>query len=102
MVVLQAESGWFGKRCKKINHSTSALSFLVPSFINAALSEEDGIVQIAVDNSRHILYILTEKGSIEVYDLGIKGDSFNKITKISQSTLVNQAVNIVKLVNTLI
>jgi nuclear pore complex protein Nup155 len=95
-IVYQAESGWFGKRCKKINHSTSALSFLVPSFLNAALSEEDGILQIAVDNSRHILYVLTEKGSIEVYDLGIKGDSFSKVTKIAQSTLVNQAVNIVK------
>ncbi|EEZ97868.2 nuclear pore complex protein Nup154 [Tribolium castaneum] len=94
-IVYQAESGWFGKRCKKINHSTSALSFLVPSFLNA-LSEEDGIVQIAVDNSRHVLYLLTEKGSIEAYDLGIKGDSFSRVTKIAQSTLVNQAVNIVK------
>ncbi|RZC41057.1 nuclear pore complex protein Nup155 [Asbolus verrucosus] len=95
-IVYQAESGWFGKRCRKINHSTSPLSFLVPSFLNAALSEEDGIIQISIDNSRHILYVLTEKGSIEVYDLGVKGDSFGKVTKIAQSTLVNQAVNIVK------
>ncbi|KAJ8971740.1 hypothetical protein NQ314_000553 [Rhamnusium bicolor] len=92
----QAESGWFGKRCKKVNLSTSALSFLVPSFLNAALSEEDGICQISVDNSRHILYTLTEKGSIEVCDLGEKGNSFSRITKISQTTLVNQAMNTVK------
>ncbi|KAJ8921993.1 hypothetical protein NQ315_008631 [Exocentrus adspersus] len=92
----QAETGWFGKRCKKVNLSTSALSFLVPSFLNAALSEEDGICQISIDNSRHILYTLTEKGSIEVCDLGEKGDSFSRITKISQATLVNQAMNTVK------
>lgn len=92
----QAESGWFGKRCKKSNLSTSALSFLVPSFLNAALNEEDGITQISIDDSRHILYTLSEKGTIEVCDLGENGKSFSKITKMSQNTLVNQAMNTVK------
>lgn len=92
----QAESGWFGKRCKKVNHSTSALSFLVPAFINAALGEDDGIAQISVDNSRFILYVLTEKGTIEVWDLGEKGNSFSRVTKVFQSNLVQQAVYTVK------
>ncbi|CAH0559339.1 unnamed protein product [Brassicogethes aeneus] len=92
----QAESGWFGKRCKKVNLSTSSLSFLVPSFLNAALSEEDGIAQIAIDNTRNILYILTEKGSIEVCDLGEKGNTFSRVTKLSQAQLVSQAMTTVK------
>nr|CAI5847690.1 unnamed protein product [Callosobruchus analis] len=92
----QAESGWFGKRCKKVNLSTSTLSFLVPSFLNAALSEEDGICQISIDDSRHILYTLSEKGTIEVYDLGEKGNTFCRVTKMSQTLLVNQAMNTVK------
>ncbi|KAL1505828.1 hypothetical protein ABEB36_005300 [Hypothenemus hampei] len=92
----QAASGWFGKRCKMVNLSTSALSFLVPSFLNAALSEEDSLIQIVVDNSRNILYTLTEKGSIEVCDLGEKGNSFSRVTKVSQNALVNQAMNTVK------
>ena len=37
-VVYQAEDGWFSRKCKKINHSVSMLSFLVPSFLS--LSEE--------------------------------------------------------------
>ena len=37
-VVYQAEDGWFSRKCKKINHSTSMLSFLVPSFLS--FSEE--------------------------------------------------------------
>lgn len=68
----------------------------MPSFLNAALSEEDGIIQISIDDSRHILYTLSEKGSIEVCDLGEKGTSFSRITKLSQNTLVNQAMNTVK------
>lgn len=92
----QAESSWFGKRSKKINHSTSSLSFLVPSFLNAALSEDDGIMQITVDDSRNILYVLTEKGSIEVYDMGEKGTSFTRVTKVSQNTIVQQAMQTVR------
>lgn len=93
---LQAESSWFGKRSKKINHSTSSLSFLVPSFLNAALTEEDGLVQITIDNSRHILYTLTEKGSIEVYDMGEKGTSFSRVAKVSQNTVVQQAMQTIR------
>lgn len=68
----------------------------MPSFLNAALTEEDGIVKISIDNSRHILYTLTEKGTIEVYDMGDKGNSFSRVTKMSQTTLVNEAMKIMK------
>lgn len=88
--------GWFGKRYKKVNLSTSPLSFLVPSFLNAALNEDDGISQISIDDSRHILYTLSDKGTIEVFDMGEKGNSFSKVTKMSQNTLVNYAMNTVR------
>lgn len=29
----QAESSWFGKRCKKVNHSQGIVSYIVPSFL---------------------------------------------------------------------
>ena len=49
----KAEDGWFSKKAAKINHSTSTFSFLVPGFINAALAEEDPLIQIEVDDSRY-------------------------------------------------
>ncbi|KAL0109159.1 hypothetical protein PUN28_014327 [Cardiocondyla obscurior] len=51
--IFLGESSWFEKRCKKINHAESPLSFLVPSFVTMALSEEDAIIQISVDDSHH-------------------------------------------------
>lgn len=95
-IMYQAQGSWFGKRCKKINHSTGALSFLVPSFLNVAFNDDDSVASISIDNSRHILFLLTEKGSIEVYDLGEKGDSISKIIKLSQASIVQNALNIVK------
>lgn len=32
-IAYQAESSWFGKRCKKVNHSQSIISYMVPSFL---------------------------------------------------------------------
>lgn len=32
-VTYQAESNWFGKRCKKVNHSQSVMSYVVPGFL---------------------------------------------------------------------
>lgn len=94
--ILQAQLGWFGKHCKKVNHSTGTLSFLVPSFLNVALYEDDPITRIEVDNPRHMLYTLSEKGCIEVYDLGADGDTIKKIIKLSQSKIVHLATDVVK------
>lgn len=32
-IMYQAESNWFGKRCKKINHSQGLVSYMVPGFL---------------------------------------------------------------------
>lgn len=78
------------------------LSFLVPSFVSSALTEEEGILQIVIDNSRHILYTLTDKSSIEVYDMGELGTSFSKIIRVTQKSILQQAVHIVKLANVIL
>ncbi|XP_071869599.1 nuclear pore complex protein Nup154 [Bombus fervidus] len=93
-IYYQAESSWFGKRCKKINHSEGPLSFLVPSFVTIALSEEEAIIQISVDDSRNILYTLGDKGTITVWDIDNNGAS--KVASLSQASLVQNAVHVVK------
>ncbi|KAK1121340.1 hypothetical protein K0M31_010636 [Melipona bicolor] len=93
-IYYQAESSWFGKRCKKINHSEGPLSFLVPSFVTIALSEEEAIIQISVDDSRNILYTLGDKGTITVWDIDNNGAS--KVASLSQASLVQTAVHVVK------
>ncbi|KAF9410958.1 hypothetical protein HW555_010090, partial [Spodoptera exigua] len=95
-ITYQAQLGWFGKHCKKVNHSTSTLSFLVPTFLSAALYDEDPIVKIEVDNSRNILYTLSEKGCIEVFDLGPDGEGLSRVVRLTQGKIVSSAFDIVK------
>ncbi|KAL3869881.1 hypothetical protein ACJMK2_042508 [Sinanodonta woodiana] len=95
----QAEDGWFGRKCRKINHSTSSLSFLVPSFLNFSFSEDDPLVQITVDESRNILYTRSEKGTIQVYDLGVDGKGMSKVATMPLQNTVHAASNIARTID---
>ena len=41
----QAEDGWFSRKCRKVNHSHSMLSFLVPSFLSFSEEGKPFLVQ---------------------------------------------------------
>lgn len=92
----QAESNWFGKRCKKVNHSQGLISLVVPGFLKV-FSESDAVAKIQIDNQRSLLYILSEKGAIEAWDLS--DYSARRITRMSQSDIANAASNAIKTVD---
>ncbi|XP_015195862.1 nuclear pore complex protein Nup155 [Lepisosteus oculatus] len=98
-IAYQAEAGWFSQRCRKINHSKSTLSFLIPSVLQFTFSEDDPIVQIAIDNSRNTLYTRSEKGVIQVYDLGVDGQGMSRVAGMSQNSIVSAAGNIARTID---
>ena len=67
---------------------------LFQSFVNAALTEEDPLVQLEVDNSRQILYTRSEKGTIQVFDLGQNGSQLVKVAALSQQSIVREAAKV--------
>lgn len=91
----QAESNWFGKRCKKVNHSQGLMSHFVPGIFKV-FSENDSISKLTVDNSRRLLYALTEKGAIEAWDIGTDANSVKRIARVSQNDIVFSAGNILR------
>lgn len=94
-ICYQTEPSWFGKRCKKVNHSQSMVSYMVPGFLKF-FSEDDSIAKISVDNSRHLLYVLTEKGAIEAWNIGKDAQTTRRIARVSQNDIVHQASNVLK------
>lgn len=93
----QATETWYSKKCKKINHSRSTFSFLLPTMFN--FSTVDPIVQIEVDNSRNILYTRTENGTIDVYDLGANGDGMYRTASRNLSSIAYAASQAVKTID---
>uniref|UniRef100_A0A3B4XD68 Nuclear pore complex protein Nup155 n=1 Tax=Seriola lalandi dorsalis TaxID=1841481 RepID=A0A3B4XD68_SERLL len=98
-IAYQAEAGWLSQRCRKINHSKSSLSFLIPSVLQFSFSEDDPIVQIAIDNSRNTLFTRSEKGVLQVYDLGADGQGMSRVATMSQSSIVVAAGNIARTID---
>lgn len=58
------------------------------------LQEVDAIVKIVVDDSRHFLYTLSEKGAIEAWDLGTSSEATRRLSRISQNDIAYHARNI--------
>ncbi|KAJ3029742.1 UNVERIFIED_CONTAM: hypothetical protein HDU68_011259 [Siphonaria sp. JEL0065] len=83
----QAEDGWFTRKCRKIDLTTTTYSLFVPTFFN--FSEEDPIRKIVVDHSRNVLYALTERSNIELFYLGADGKEFKRLFK--QTDIFSQA-----------
>ncbi|MEQ2157256.1 hypothetical protein GOODEAATRI_000122 [Goodea atripinnis] len=98
-IAYQAEAGWLSQRCRKINHSKSSLSFLIPSVLQFSFSEDDPIVQIAIDNSRNTLFTRSEKDVLQVYDLGADGQGMSRVATMSQSSIVAAAGNIARTID---
>ncbi|XP_066922124.1 nuclear pore complex protein Nup155-like [Clytia hemisphaerica] len=98
-VVYQVQKVWFGKQCYKINHSSSKMSFLVPNFVTNAIYKEDAISQLAVDNSRGILYYRTEEGNIKVCYLGEQMDTFRFVASANSSSLAAESAYVTRTVD---
>ncbi|KAI9922688.1 hypothetical protein PsorP6_000469 [Peronosclerospora sorghi] len=59
--------------CRKIVHTSTYAQYL-PKFLAGLASAPGKVVDMCVDHSRHILYVLHEDAQVSVFDLGIHGD----------------------------
>lgn len=97
-IAYQAEDGWFSRKCRKINHSHSYLSYVTPAFFK--FGENEPIVQIEIDNTRNLLFARTDKSTLQLYDLGTDGYSMRLVNSKSLSAVVNQASCIARTIDT--
>ncbi|CAG9535218.1 unnamed protein product [Cercopithifilaria johnstoni] len=80
------DKGWFSRRCRKINHSKSFISYFLPS-VSLITGKEERLVRLCLDDTRHILYSLSENSSIQVYDLRADGNSIVKVASLSHGQI---------------
>jgi len=90
-IIYNSHRSWFGKQCYKVNHSLSKMNYIIPSFLTSAFSAYDPICQLAVDNSRGLLYCRTEQGNVKLYNLGENLDSMSFVTMLTSASASKQA-----------
>ncbi|XP_075250052.1 nuclear pore complex protein Nup155-like [Convolutriloba macropyga] len=95
------QAGWFGgKRCWKVNHSKSTMSYVVPlvsPFL--AVSNDEAIVQLEIDESRNLVFARTDKGTLRLFDLGNSGTELYRTATMSIQTIQNNASAITRSVD---
>jgi len=85
----QPDDGWFSKRVRKINHTQSYFG----SFISYLKGDKTVLLSdVVIDESRNILYTLSSKGSIHVYDLGQDGQSFRSVAQLDDLVKVAETL----------
>ena len=119
-LIYQAEDGWFTRKCRKVNHTYSPLTSLIPSFLYTGEGPcphflwsltllpssllipkilpdmADPLFALTFDESRNLLYTLSEKNVIQVFYLGVDGTEFVTIPKLANivESLKIQHINV--------
>jgi nuclear pore complex protein Nup155 len=85
----QQEERWFSSRCGKINHSHPGWSSVVPSLPLPGLSfgqrNQEGLIGLVVDDSRNLLYSLSNLSTIRTYHM----ESPEKLTPVIEKDKVS-------------
>uniref|UniRef100_A0AC35UGT8 Nucleoporin_N domain-containing protein n=1 Tax=Rhabditophanes sp. KR3021 TaxID=114890 RepID=A0AC35UGT8_9BILA len=88
--------GWFRNRSVKlINHTKSFFSNLIPSM--SFFTTKDEYLKITVDNSRGVIHILSQNGTIRVFSLGNDGKSIDKVAEMTSYEILHSAGKVCKI-----
>jgi nuclear pore complex protein Nup155 len=100
----QQEEKWFASRCGKVNHTSPGYTSLVPAIWSGKTHEH--VVQMVVDDTRRLLYTLSNESSIRTFHMDSPTTLQQVIEKkrqeclrdishmISQSTLLTNSMKI--------
>uniref|UniRef100_A0AAV1VH66 Nucleoporin Nup133/Nup155-like N-terminal domain-containing protein n=1 Tax=Peronospora matthiolae TaxID=2874970 RepID=A0AAV1VH66_9STRA len=68
--------------CRKITHTSSYAQYL-PKFLAGLASAPGKVVDMCVDHTRHILYVLHDDALVSVFDLGANGDECKAVCVVN-------------------
>ena len=105
----QQEDRWFASKCSKTCHTSGAAKSLTWTFSSFSGGQKEHVEQIAVDDSRDLLYTLSSASNIRVFHIKPEGGLPLLVTKpaaeifdnighiINQSEALNSRVKIVSI-----
>ena len=87
----QQEERWFQNRCGKINHNSKGAATFNPGPLIGwrQKTQQEHIIQMAVDDTRSLLYTLSSQSTIRVFHMKPNNGLVLMITKTLAATLVD-------------
>jgi nuclear pore complex protein Nup155 len=83
----QAQDGWFSRKCRKLNHSQGKMRTFLPEFLFGG--QEDPIIDIVVDESRNLLFTLSQSSRAHTISAWSLGDDGMGMTFWARNATVN-------------
>lgn len=108
-ITYQQEEKWFQNRCAKVNHTSKGIATFAPSFPFGQRSRQEYITQMAVDDTRKLVYTLSSRSTIRTFHMKPNGgldlvifkpfdQTLNNIGHMtSQSELISSSMTIVSI-----
>lgn len=88
-ITYQQEERWFQNRCAKVNHTSKGISTFAPSFPFGQRPQQEYITQMAVDDTRKLVYTLSSRSTIRTFHMKSNGGLDLVISKPFDQTLNN-------------
>lgn len=88
-VTYQQEERWFQNRCTKINHTGKGMSTFAPRLPFGQRSQQEYLTQIAVDDTRKLVYTLSSRSTIQTFHMKPNGGLDLVISRPLSLTLNN-------------
>lgn len=88
-VTYQQEERWFQNKCAKINHTSKGISAFKPSNPFGPRKEAEYLIQMAVDDTRNLIYTLSSRSTIRTFHMKANGGLDLVISKPLDQTLNN-------------
>lgn len=88
-VTYQQEERWFQNKCAKINHTSKGVSAFKPSNPFGPRKEAEYLIQMAVDDTRNLIYTLSSRSTIRTFHMKANGGLDLVISKPLDQTLNN-------------
>jgi nuclear pore complex protein Nup155 len=85
----QREEKWFQSRCGKVNHTGKGITLITPTFFTARKQQPEHTVQMAIDDSRNLLYTVSSASAIRVLHMKSSSELNLVISKSLDETLGN-------------
>ncbi|CAK7225763.1 hypothetical protein SCUCBS95973_005973 [Sporothrix curviconia] len=99
-IFYQQEEKWFSNRVGKTNHSHPGWSSVVPAFPAAldfwTAKNSESLVQMVVDNSRNLLYTLSNKSTVRTYHI----EGPDRLTKVIEKHKNDCLRDVTHMINT--
>ncbi|KAF2098698.1 nuclear pore complex protein [Rhizodiscina lignyota] len=91
----QQEEKWFANRCGRVNHTSKGLTSVMPTITFGTRGPPEAVTQIIVDDTRNLVYTLSNQSTIRVFHMATSS-TLNLVITRTLSNVISNVMHMVR------